>query len=891
MSTESTAGLRSDAELRTLVDELTVPEKAALVVGATVWRTTAVARIGLRSIVMSDGPSGVRGAGAAVGETSASFGAPTALAATWDLELAGRLGALFAVEARRHGVDVVLAPQVNLQRTPVAGRHFECYSEDPLLTGAVAGALVDAAQAHGVGMCAKHFVANDSETERTRYRARIDERTLREVYLAPFERLVSDVGVWSVMAAYNGLDALGTSAPATEHEPLLRGILRDEWGFDGLTISDWLATTSVTAAVRAGLDLQMPGPDGPWGDGLLDTISSGDLDADELDDKVVHLLRLAERVGALGPHGVAPPEAGHEAAHEAGHEAGHEGAAPTGAAALLREIAARAVVVLKDDDGLLPLNAGSAADEAATIALLGPAVAEPFVQGGGSAVVQPDRVVLLEPELHAALPARARLRSRAGARSRTNPPEIDAHGLCADPVTGEPGVRLELLDADGHPLSVGTEATWSGWLRPQDPRAATLHVSADIRLDEPGAHELGVGTVGRHDVVIDERFVSRSDDAAAEEIILSSGHNHPNAATIVVVVDRPRTVRLDARLQVVHPVGYEPFVRAAIVHRRPGPSAEQEMADAVALAATSDVAVIVVGTTEEVESEGFDRSTLALPGNQDELVRRVAAVNPRTVVIVNAGAPVLLPWYEEVGTVLWGWLGGQEGGGALADVLTGRAEPSGRLPWTLPARAEDVPVPSAVPELGVIDYGEGVDVGYRAWERRTSQRHGVAPAAPFGHGLGWATWEYEHASAHPRADGVDVAVTVRNTGRRPSHEVVQVYLQPPAGAGDGRPVRWLGGFACVLVGAGERVTSRVHVPRRAFETWDVARQMWVLPAGEHGLRIGRSVRDLRLELSARPTPADPSANTESANTEDPITESHARPAARNRPSEHKETQP
>ncbi|WP_454854614.1 glycoside hydrolase family 3 protein [Promicromonospora soli] len=270
----SSQTITTEPELLRLLDELSAEEKVSLVVGASMWATTAVPRLGLEPVVMSDGPVGVRGPD---GATSAMFPAPSALAATWDLDLAARSGALFAAEARRHGVDVVLAPQVNLQRTPVGGRHFECYSEDPHLTAEIAVALVGAAQAQGVGMCVKHYVANDSETERTRYLARLDERTLREAYLAPFERLVRDVGPWSVMGAYNGADTGGVAARLLEHRPLVVDLLKEEWGYDGLFVSDWVATQSVAPAVRGGLDLQMPGPDGAWGDGLLAAVRSGEV--------------------------------------------------------------------------------------------------------------------------------------------------------------------------------------------------------------------------------------------------------------------------------------------------------------------------------------------------------------------------------------------------------------------------------------------------------------------------------------------------------------------------------------------------------------------------------------------------------------------------------------
>lgn len=828
-----------EPELLRLLKELSAEEKVSLVVGSSMWATTAVPRLGLEPVVMSDGPVGVRGPD---GGTSAMFPAPSALAATWDLDLARRSGALFAAEARRHGVDVVLAPQVNLQRTPVGGRHFECYSEDPHLTAEIAVALVGAAQEQGVGMCVKHYVANDSETERTRYLARLDERTLREAYLAPFERLVRDVVPWSIMGAYNGADTGGVSARLLEHRPLVIDLLKEEWGYDGLFVSDWVATQSVAPAVRGGLDLQMPGPDGAWGDGLLDAVRSGEVAESELDDKVLRLLRLARRTGRLTlPDD--PLVVGANTAPRTGQESATV-TPTTQSAELLRELAARSVVVLKDDAGIVPF----APDRTGPlrVALLGPAAVEPFFQGGGSSFVHPDRLTYPADELRAALPQGSEVTLLAGARALHNPPELDVD-RCTDPVTGAPGLRVSLLAADGRTLEEYTAREWTGWLHDVRPDADAVRLRTGVRLDEPGEHELGVGTVGVHRVHVDGARVAEGDTRVDEDVVLASGHNHPIAELTTV---RGAAV-LDATLQVVHAVGYGHFVRGALVHRLPGPSPEDELAAAVEAAAAADVAVVLVGTTAEVESEGYDRPDLDLPGNQDELVRRVVAANPRTVVVVNAGAPVLLPWLDEVPTVLWGWLPGQEAGTALADVLTGATEPSGRLPWTLPARFEDVPVPHARPVDGVVDYAEGTDIGYRAWERRLAAAPDApAPAAPFGHGLGWTTWEYEDAvlargEAHDAPATLTVYVTVRNTGRRAGREVVQVYVEAPDG-GPGRPVRWLGGFAVADVPAMGSATVRVPVPARALQVWDPQAKGWTTPPGTYRLRTGRSVADLRL---------------------------------------------
>lgn len=819
--------LTTTTDLTALAAALSLEDKVRLVVGAGLWSTTAIPHIGLRAMHVSDGPAGVRGVSDSTDETSASFPAPSALAATWDVDLADEVGHVFAAEARRHGVDVVLAPQVNLQRTPVGGRHFECYSEDPLLTGAIAVHVVRSAQDRGVGMCVKHFVANDSETQRTTYLARVDEKTLREVYLAPFEQLVHEAQAWSVMSAYSGIDDGTTAATAAEHRPLLTGVLKDEWGFDGVVMSDWVATKTVSAAAEGGLDLQMPGPDGPWGDGLLDAVMSGEVGEDLLDAKVLRLLRLAQRVGALD--GVEPAGAQRDRV------------ADVDVRGVLRELVSRSMVVLRDDAHALPV----APDDVTRIALLGPNAVHPFVQGGGSAYVRPDHATTPETALRDAF-GEVEVDVHPGAVSRLLPPALDLAGRCTTP-DGRAGALGELLDADGTVLVTTDVTGWNGWLREVPGPAVALRLRTTVRLDEPGRHEVGVGTVGKHRITVGGQVLSTSEHVVGAEVILDSSVNQPVPATLVVEVTEPTTVEIDALVQAVHPVGYASFARAELVHRVPGTSPDELLAVATEAAAAADLAIVVVGTNEEIESEGYDRTSLALPGTQDQLVKATLAANPRTIVVVNAGAPVLLPWLDEVPCVVWAWLGGQEWPDALADVLTGVTEPTGRLPWTLPAHETDVPVPDAVPVDGVVEYHEGVHVGYRSWLRL-----GRTPAAPFGHGLGWTTWEYESVRLHgPGAVEVDgsvvLEVRVRNTGARDGREVVQVYVEPP-GEDESRPVRWLGGFAVVHAAAGAHADVQVRVDARAFRTWDSALPGWVTPAGTYPIRVGRSSSDLRLSV-------------------------------------------
>lgn len=804
---------RREATITGQLAKLSLVEKVRLLTGSGAWTLHPLDTIGLRSLVVSDGPAGVRGVTGLAAETAACFPSPSAVSATWDLELARRMGELFAVEAQRHHADVVLMPVVNLQRTPVGGRHFECFSEDPLLTGAMAAAIVASMQRHGVGGCVKHFVGNDSETARTEYTARIDERTLREVYLAPFERVVKDAGVWMVMASYNGVNDGVESNSATEHQRLLHELLKTEWEFDGVVVSDWTATASTAESANAGLDLVMPGPGGPWEGALLKAVHRGEVSPATLDDKVRRILRLAHRSGAID-----------------GSSCRYRALPVLDASAMLREVAARSTVVIKDTPRRLPCDPR----RLGSVALIGPNAVDAFLQGGGSAHVNPDHVVSPRRGMRAALPAETSLTVHRGGYSRPHLPDLDLGR------TGEAGVVVEFLDDTGTVLDRLRTDAWNGWIRTGVPESAvSARLTTRVWLDEPGTHWLGVGTVGVHEVWIDGAKAGAGAVAAGGEVVLNSSVNAPPSQDHPVEITDPRGVDIVARLQVLDADGWGQFVRAALRHQLPGPSIEAEIDAAEAAAREADLAVVVVGTNNEVESEGWDRTGLGLPGRQDELVRRIAAVNDNTIVVVNAGSPVLLPWLDQVPTVLWSWFPGQECGHALADVVFGRTEPSGRLPWTLPRREADVPVPHAIPEAGVVDYREGIHIGYRGYAR-----NGTEPAAAFGHGLGWTDWKYLDSTVRHDGDGATVSVTVRNIGPRSGHEVVQAYLSSRDRRVE-RPARWLAGFAVTAAEPGDTATVEVSIARRAFEVWDVAAHDWRLPDGQYQVHIGRSIADIR----------------------------------------------
>ncbi len=803
--------------LTAVARSLPIEERVRLLTGASVWRLYGIPSLGVRSIAVSDGPAGVRGIGEDPDETSALFPAPSAIGATWDPELAAAVGRAFARQARERGVDVVLAPQVNIQRTPVGGRHFECYSEDPYLTSLIGTSVITGLQSQGVGACVKHYVANDSETDRTNYISRVDPQVMREVYLAPFEHAVKHGNAWTAMAAYNQVDDGTETSQMTDHHGLVVDLLKNELGFDGVVISDWMATKQTVESANGGLDLVMPGPGGPWEQKLLAAVRAGEVAESVVDDKVARILLLASRVGAVGEPLEQPLD--------------------VDVRALITRAAAQSTVVLARDEE----NPVWDRPAPASIALIGPNAVTLHVLGGGSSTVRPSHVVTPEEGLRARYPEAA-VRVARGGNARRLAAELDIARRAA-------GVTATYRAADGSVIAVHELATWDGWIWDLPDEVETVDLAVAVTLAERGTHRLSVGTVGGHRIVIDGELAAQDEEPAGVEVVLNSTINNPEGVEVAVEVTEPREVRIESSHLVVRAGGYGAVVRAAYRHRVPERSVDEEIAEAVEAARESDLTVVIVGTNEEVESEGWDRDSLQLPGRQNELVEAVLAADPDAVVIVNAGAPVILPWLEQARTVLWTWFPGQEAGHALAAVLAGDLEPAGRLPWTLPAAESDVPVPNAIPVDGIVDYTDGVHVGYRAYERDSRTL-----ARPFGFGLGWTTWGYD-AISEPRItdDGLEVDVTVSNTGTLDSRETVQVYLEPPRpaeGAPD-RPVRLLAGFAAAEVAAGHSRQVTVVIPRRLLETWDTAAGGWTRPAGTYHLAAGRSVRELLLHTAVQ----------------------------------------
>ena len=816
------AGVRGDES--GLVARLTLEQKVRLLTGADSWLLHGESAVGLRPMVLSDGPAGVRGTRFDSNNPSSSLPCPIALGATWDEQLIHDVALALGQEARSKGVDVILGPTVNIVRTPLSGRGFECYSEDPVLTSRIAVAFVRGVQEAGVGATAKHYVANDSETDRRTYDARITETVLRELYLPPFEACVLEADVAMVMAAYNSVNG----ATMTANQTLLRQLLKAEWEFPGVVVSDWSATRTTVPSALAGLDLIMPGPKGPWGVLLVAAVKAGSVPESEIDDKVSRIFQVARRIGALnGQMDVNTP---YQVAV----------AAPALIdAELLREVAARSFVLLSNPRGLLPLASASLE----RLALIGPNAIDPQTQGGGSIRVLPVARPGLADALRDTLDTYVSVHQGCVTSATI---ALPAAGTLHDPVSGADGVRLEIRTAGGavvHDVQFPTSVVtwWDGLPDAVHLPGSEVAMRARYRPSVSGPHMIGAAGVGVLRVWVDGALVGEATTLTPRDA--------------VEALSRPPEVRIPANLE----AGREVEIR---IEHRPNARGHQSgfammrlgitplleddalIADAILGAAAADVAVVVVGSPDGTESEGYDRETLVLSGRQDELVRRVAAANPNTVVVINSGMPVLMPWADDVAAIIQAWFPGQAFGDALADVLHGVAEPGGRLPVSVPRAEADSPVLRADPEAGELNYTEGLLVGYRGYDRS-----GSVPHFCFGHGLGFTSWTYESLEPSTKSitAGQELALTVRvrNSGGRMGREVVQLYLEGPDDD-PRRPLRVLAAFANVTAGPGEQAEVTLTVPARSFAHFAEDRQEWAWQPGPYTVHAGRSSRDLKL---------------------------------------------
>lgn len=843
-STGPRARVSTSSRVESLLAALTLAEKCRLLSGEDLWSTVPVDRVGIPKIQVTDGPSGARGPDMAEAPRAAALSVPSAgaLGATFDTDLVEAIGAAIGADARDKACRVLLAPTVNLHRSPLGGRAFECYSEDPLLSGVLAAAFVRGAQSQGVACTVKHLVGNDAETERYTMSSQIDDRTLRELYLRPFEIAVRDGGALGIMTGYNRLNGTWCG----DHEWLLREVLRGDWGFDGFVISDWFAIAAGPTSVRAGLDLEMPGPPRTYAD-LADAVERGEVDERFVDERIRCLLSVFDHLGALDDPARPPEPAGHDRDTDR---------------RLVARAAAEAIVLLRNDAALLPLEA----DRLRRVALLGPNAITMQTNGGGSASVRSHPSVTLTEALRDALPG-VELVVEAGAALDRSIPVIPTTQLRTP--AGDPGILVEYFDnleLAGSPASSRVQPTTdlTGFGVPRGlPDDYSFRATAHLEPLVGGDHQLALYVGGRGRVLLNGEVVCDLDAVAPRPGREAFGMlSEPATAT----------VRFDAGSVHELVIEYKAVDTSLLKGARVGlaaPSTDDLLARAVAAARSAEVAVVVVGTDPQWESEGHDRIDMSLPPGHAELVAAVVAAQPNTVVVVNAGTIVDVGFADGAPALLHSWFGGQEAANALAAVLLGRRDPGGRLPTTIPQRVEHTPAYGAFPgENSVVRYGEGLLMGYRWYD----SRH-LPVRYPFGHGLSYTSFEIgtprlSSTTVTPDA-AIVVDVEVTNVGDRAGHEVVQCYVAP-ASPTLFRPAQELVAFAKVTLEPGVTQTVRLELDARAFAHWDPAdpgweerrRTLrtfqpfggltatrrasagWYVDGGDYEVRIGRSSRDI-----------------------------------------------
>ena len=801
------------SRVEALLDQMTLEEQVSLLAGSNMWNTVPNERLNIPKLRVSDGPAGVRGS-RFDGPASMNIPCSTAIAASWDMSLVREVGELLGRELESKGARVHLAPTVNLHRTPVGGRNFECMSEDPLLTAMTALEYVKGVQSNGVASCIKHLVGNDTEFERMTIDSQIDERTLREMYLFPFERAVKDADVLSIMTSYNRING----PYAADSEWLLQDVVRDEWGFDGAFISDWYGLHSTAEGANAGLDLEMPGPALHRGQKLIDAVKNGEVTVDVIRERARNILNLMERTGALDtPPG---PEFTRDDAHDL---------------TLLRRASSAGMVLLRNNDATLPLNA----DTLKTVAVLGPNASTATIMGGGSAHVTPTRMSHpLDALKNRLQPLGVDVKHSAGCNINKKLPELDARNLS--------DVRMDYFndvaqmdDPSAVPEMAGTTGVfrllWTGDpLGRREPNISFgARMSATFTPHVSGEWSFSLESVASARIIIDGNILLDNAEVPSGGSFFGMG----KPETIIKIA-----LEAERAYSLVVEVRHTPMGSAlsGLNIGAMAPIDADQMGEAIDLAAQCDVSIVVVGTNDDWESEGWDREDIDLPGKQDILIHEVAKVSKRTIVVINAGSPVAMPWLNEVDAVLYTWFAGQEMGDAIVDILMGDIEPSGRLPVTMPRRMEDTPAAEHHPgRNGAAKYLEGRLIGYRWYDTI-----GREPQFPFGFGLGYAQIDITDAAT----SGTHmVNTTLTNTSDRDGVQVVQVYahLVNRDGLANDEPFQRLVGWTRVVVPAGASVNAVIKLDRDAYRTWDVEASAWTQWSGEVELRVGTSSRHMK----------------------------------------------
>lgn len=794
-----------DQRVEKLLSQLSLQEKITLLGGTDDFFTRAIPRLGIPSLKMSDGPLGVHDYG-----PTTAYPASIALAASWDEDLAKRFGVSMGQDARARGVHFILAPAMNIYRSPLNGRNFEYFGEDPFLASRMAVDVIEGIQSQGVIATAKHFIANNAEYGRMDHSSDVDERTMREIYLPAFEASVKEAHVGALMDAYNLLNGVYM----TQNSLLNETIARNEWGFRGIIMSDWEATHDGIAAANNGLDLEMPSAAFLNAQTLLPAIERGAVKEQAINDKVRHLLRTAMEFGFFDRDQTDPNIPLYS-------QRGSE---------ISLEMARGGMALLKNDNSILPLDR----NKPKVIAVLGPNAYPAVVGGGGSSLTDPYHAVSFLEGLSDAAGKNVRVLTMTGTVPLTD--VVNATEFITTP-GGDPGLKGEYFanpDLQGPPSLVRTD-------RRVDFHWGNGSFADGAPVDHFSARWTGYFVPKSDD---DYRFYTSADDGARlyinDELVIDDWKNHAETLNSYVKhLDAGKPYKI--RLEYFENIGTA-TVRFGIdtASLRLGDSQKK-------MASAADAVILCMGFGPATESEGFDR-TFQLPKGQDDFIAQLASMNKNVIVVLNAGGNVdMSQWIDKVPALLHAWYPGQEGGRALAQLIFGDYSPSGKLPATFENRWEDNPTYlSYFPQKNDkhVAYTEGIFVGYRGYDKGSRKLR-----FPFGFGLSYTTFGYSDLRIAPTASSdsqlIDVTFRIQNTGSRAGAEIAQIYVGNPQD-NIPRPVKELKGFAKVNLQPGESKIVAVKLDRRAFSYYDVQKHSWVAPSGDYAILVGASSADIRL---------------------------------------------
>lgn len=817
----------SRATARQKLASLTLEEKVSLLTAADFWRTKAIPEKGIPAIKTSDGPNGARGSTFVGGTKAALFPCGISLAATWNKSLLYQVGQHLAGEVQARSAQVLLAPTVCMHRHPLGGRNFESFSEDPLLAGKLASQYIKGIQSKGVAATIKHFVTNDQETHRLTIDSLVMERPLRELYLRPFEIAVREANPWAVMSSYNQIN--GVHADMNNHT--LKDILRGEWGYDGTVMSDWGGVNSTVESIKAGCDIEFPYSSKWRFDKVLRAIENRELTIEHVDAAAENVLTLVERTKGDDMSPEAPEQ-----------ENDREDTR-----SLIRSAGVEGLTLLKNEGGILPIN-----PNIAKIAVIGPNANRAIAGGGGSASLNPYYNTLPLDSIREA--AHGEVIYAMGCHIYKWLPV--ASPFCTDK-SGKPGVTLEWFSGDEFRGDVivtqrRTNTDLFLWdsapldqLGPEWSAIATTYLTPTTS----GKHTISFMSVGPGKLYLDGELALDLWNWTEEGETMFDG-----SVDYMVNVDMTAGKAVELRVEMTNelrPISKQKEFN--MTHKyggcRIGFKEEDQvdyLQEAVDAASTADVAVVIVGLDAEWESEGYDRQTMDLPsdGSQDRLVQAVLKANSRTIVVNQSGSPVTMPWADDVPAIIQAWYQGQEAGNALADVLFGLSNPSGKLPSTFPRRLEDTPAYHNWPgeNLRVL-YGEGLYVGYRHYDRVK-----VEPLFPFGHGLSYTTFEYGRPSLSNKvltsSASIHLVMAVTNTGPVAGSETVQIYIRDDKSALP-RPEKELAAFEKVSLEPDETKHITVPLDKYAVGYYDPAKSAWIAEEGSFKVLVGASATDIR----------------------------------------------